>query len=251
MKFTFLLSIFFLISTNTLGQKPRKIYSFLLEKKHNEALLELSKFDNNKNYDSDEKILFEIARCLIMIERDLPIYNPILSIQTYSNIKISSENKTDIDKFLTKYQLDENKISKQIFTEIVLEAKRINSIDSYKNALTVCSIENKAELQILLNRKILDEAEQENSILKLNNFIATNSINSLVIEATNYRDSLVLKNTPETFDELKSYVFKYPSSKFNFRIDKKLPDILYKEVEKSGYSMELCKKFMSFYILHF
>jgi hypothetical protein len=131
MKQTYLFILFCILTFVSFGQRPRKIYSLLLEKNVSEALNELNKFDSQKKYDKDDLIFFEIAKSLLMIEKGVGMYNPIKSIQTFSNISIPPEYKEDIDVFLNKYQLDLNKISILINSELVVEAKLTNSIEAY------------------------------------------------------------------------------------------------------------------------
>lgn len=235
-----------IISFSFFGQRPKKVYSLIKDKNTSEALIELNKYSSDKEYDSDDKILLELAKSLLMIDKTSGIYNPIKSIQNFNNISIpyNYNYKDDIDNFLSRYSFNLNLIQNNIYTEILIEAKRINSIESYSNALKVCSTNHKDELRVLLERKTLDDAKETKSILKLNNFIENYSNDLFKIEAIDFRDSLILKNTTENYDNLKSFILNYPNSKFNVVIEKKLPDLLYEEIEKTDYSKSLCKKFL-------
>ncbi len=79
--FTILIS-----SIDCYAQKPRKIFSYLQENNLNLALEEYAKIKTNKAYDTDEKILFEIADCIFLINKSNTNYNPIQSINYYNNI---------------------------------------------------------------------------------------------------------------------------------------------------------------------
>ena len=231
-----------IISISSFAQKPKKIFSFLEEGKLQEAMEEYNLISSEKKYDNEDKILFEISNCLLMIAPNSSKYNPIQSIKNFNNLVIIDKEKEGVITFLKKYELDSLKISERIHSEIVIQAKKINSIESYSNALIFCSISSKDELQKLLERQILDKAKFNNSISELNNYIQ--SYSNYKIEATNYRDSIVLSIVPKEYNALLKFTKEFPTSKFNTEIKLKLPDLLLKESLEIN-TLESLKKFIT------
>lgn len=62
------LVLFLILNTISFSQKPRKIFSALQEKKLTEAIIEYQKIDATKNYDIEDLTLFELSKCLFMID---------------------------------------------------------------------------------------------------------------------------------------------------------------------------------------
>ncbi len=267
MKKYLLILLWLTISYSTFTQKPKKIFSSLLEGNLQEAEAEYGKLNIAENkYSVKEDILLDIANCLLMIEIKSPRYNPIVSIMDFNGVYIPNEEKEDIIKFLAKYELDLEKISDRIYSEIVIQAKKLNTIESYANALQVCSERNRIELlelqeeavyrmtildksiiaykafiirypksyhrneiQSLLERTVLDLAKKSQVIEELNSFIQEYSTSKLNQEATDFRDSIVLLKVPNNYDSMLAFIKVYPNSKFTNEVKTKLPNILYNE----------------------
>ena len=105
----------------------------------------------------------------------------------------------------------------------------------------------KTEIQILLERLILNNYKSINNIDSLNQFIAKFDSSEYKKEAIDFRDSLVLSKVPENYDSMLDFTEKYPDSKFKKEVENRLPDILYTEVQKSGYDFKLSKKFINIF----
>lgn len=274
----------FAFSLNTNAQKPKKIFNYLQENKLNIAIEEYNKISNDKKYDDDEKVLFVYAKCLFQIDTNYQKYNPIQSIKEFNNTQITQEIKDDIYKFLGKYTLSPEVINQKIINEIYREAVKLNTVESYTNALNYYSKEHndntiklleiatynrvksnkaisqlknfiskypesnyKIEIQNLLERVTLNNYKSINNIDSLNQFITKFDSSEYKKEAIDFRDSLVLSKVPENYDSMLAYTQKYPDSKFKKEVENRLPEILYKEVESNRYSIEFCKKFLDKY----
>jgi hypothetical protein len=68
-------------------------------------------------------VLFAYANCLFQIDTNYQKYNPIQSINDFNGIKISSENRESIYKFLGKYNLSPEIISDRIHRKNYHQAK--------------------------------------------------------------------------------------------------------------------------------
>jgi hypothetical protein len=289
-----ILILFFIFFSNgeLNAQKPKKIFSYLQENNLNLALEEYDKFKFDKVYDADKKLLFEIADCIFQINKSYSKYNPIESIKHFNKIYFNGfityaiEDKEAIIKFLSKYNLTLEDISSNIYTEIVNEAKKINTVEYYDKALEVCSekysfeltklkeeafyrqtinertigsyktfiltysnSKHVSEIQVLLERKVFDNAKISASVYDLNTFLVEYPTSNLKQEAIDFRDSIVLSNVPNNFDEMLTFTNNYPNSKLTLNIINKLPNILYKELIKSKYDFTKCFKFIKTYPL--
>jgi hypothetical protein len=242
-----LIIIFLAISLNSFAQNPKMVYAFLLKNNTKEAFIEYKKFDSKNNYKTKKKILLDIAKCLLMIERDVEIYNPLLSVKTFNSIEISTDYQKFIKKFLKKYMLDLETINSRINNEFVSYTKLLNTIEAYQEAVSICPKKYRDELQNLLEQKKINIAKKHISIQKINEFISENPKSIFVSEAIDFRDSLEMINTTQSYNELKNYIQRHPNSKFNVLIENKLSDILFSEVEKSQYSLSMCQKFIEIY----
>lgn len=268
------------------AQKPKKIFNYLLENNLNLAIEEYEKIQADKEYDDDDKKLFEIANCLFLINKSYTKYNPILSINYFNRIKNdlnTSTKQEQIFKFLAKHDFTFEKISDQIHAEIYQEAKNLNTVESYSNALEVCSViyrmellqlkeeaffqrtlkeqtisscktfllnyansNHKTEIEYLLERMLLNTAKRNQSLVDLNSFISEYPSSKLKQEAIDYRDSIVLLNVPNDYKAMSAYIKEYPNSKFNKEVLNKLPDLLYNECVKLN-TIESCRMFINEY----
>ena len=268
------------------AQKPKKIFNYLLENNLNLAIEEYEKIQVDKEYDEDDKKLFEIANCLFLINKSYTKYNPILSINYFNRIKNdlnTSTKQEQIFKFLAKHDFTFEKISAQIHAEIYQEAKNLNIVESYSNALEVCSdiyrmellqlkeeaffqrtlkeqtissckifllnyanSKHKTEIEYLLERMLLNTAKRNQSLVDLNSFISEYPSSKLKQEAIDYRDSIVLLNVPNDYKAMSAYIKEYPNSKFNKEVLNKLPDLLYNECVKLN-TIESLQKFLITY----
>jgi hypothetical protein len=265
LKYLFII-LLLVISTYTIAQKPKKIFSSLKEGNIIEAQLEYDKISSENKHKEKEIILFKIANSLLMIDPTSNSYNPIESIVNFNKIFISTDEKEDIIKFLEKYELGLSKISERIHSEIVVQAKKLNSIESYNNALQVCTENNRLELlqlkeiaiyrkiiidrdiigykafimnypqskykdeiQSLLERNVLDVAKKNKLVGELNSFLTEYSNSSLKQEATDFRDSIILSKVTNEYDAMLAFTIEYPNSVYTNEIQLKLSDLLYKE----------------------
>ncbi len=270
--FTILIS-----SIDCYAQKPRKIFSYLQENNLNLALEEYAKIKSDKVYDADKKLLFEIANCIFLIDKTYSNYNPIESINHFNRIYFDGmiiyaiEDKDEIIKFLSKYDLTLKKIFTNIHAEIVNEAKKINTIESYDKALEVCTynyrhelsqlkeevaykktlqeasitsyksfIQNynlsnhKDEIKSLLERKVLDNAKSNQSVDDLNSFLVEYKSSNLKQEATDFRDSIVLSKVPNNYDAMLAFTNEYANSIYTNNVKLKLGDLLFERIEING-----------------
>ncbi len=277
-----LLALFVLFSFQILAQKPRKIFNYLQENQLTLAFEEYNKISSDKEYDKDDKVLFSYANCLFQIDTSYQKYNPTQAIKEFNGTNISSEYRQSIYKFLGKYTLSPEVINQKIINELYKEAIKLNTVESYTNALNYYSQEHndnvvklleiasynrvksnkvisqlklfitkypesiyKTEIQNLLERETLNNYQSINNIDSLNQFITQFNSSVYKPEAIDFRDSLVLSNLTENYDSLLAFTKKYPESKFKKEVESRLPDLLYKEVESSEYSIELCEKFIN------
>ncbi len=284
MKKNILLILVLFISFGSFAQKPKKIFSSLQEGNLQEAFLEYDKISSEKKYDIDEVIIFDLAKCLFLIEPSYPRYNPILSIKNFNGIFIPTDEQEGIIKFLSKYELNSEMISARIHAEILIEAKKLNTIESYSNALQVCSeryrlellqlqedaiyrktildkdiivykafissypiSKYKDEIQSLLERTVLDLAKKNQVVSELNSFMKEYSSSSLKQEATDFRDSIVLSKVPNEYDAMLAFTMEYPTSKYLNGIKNELPNLLYKEILQSDYNFNKCEVFIKQY----
>ena len=246
-----LLALFVLFSFQILAQKPRKIFNYLQENQLTLAFEEYNKISSDKEYDKDDKVLFSYANCLFQIDTSYQKYNPTQAIKEFNGTIISSEYRQSIYKFLGKYTLSPEVINQKIINELYKEAIKLNTVESYTNALNYYSQEQndnvvklleiasynrvksnkvisqlklfitkypesiyKTEIQNLLERETLNNYKSINNIDSLNQFITQFNSSVYKPEAVDFRDSLVLSNVPENYDSLLQYTLDYPNSKF-------------------------------------
>ena len=229
------LSIIFIFSfcLNLNAQKPIKIFTYLQDNQLTLAVEEYSKISADKEYDNEDKILFSFAKCLFQIDSNYQKYNPTQAIKEFNGTYILSDIKESVYKFLGKYSLSPEVINQKIINEIYREAIKLNTVESYTNALNYYSKEHndntiklleiatynkvksnkaisqlkgfitkypesiyKTEIQNLLERETLNNFKSINNIDSLNQFITQFKSSNFKIEAIDYRDSLVLTLTP-------------------------------------------------------
>ncbi len=203
------------------AQKPRKIFSHIQENNLNLALEEYAKIKSDKVYDTDEKILFEIADCIFLINKSYPKYNPILSIKYFNNIYNNLDNyfntpksKKEIHEFLAKYELTFDTIANRIHSEIAFEAKKINTVESYDKALEVCSDKYTFELKQLKEEAFYKQTINESTIGAYKTFILTYSNSKHVSEIKSLLERKVLDNakSKQSIDDLNSFIVEYATS---------------------------------------
>jgi hypothetical protein len=267
------LCVIFLFSfcLNLNAQKPKKIFNYLQENQLSLAVEEYNKISSDKDYDNDDKVLFAYAKCLFQIDTNYQKYNPNQAIKEYNGTYILSDIKESVYKFLGKYTLSPEVINQKIINEIYREAIKLNTVESYSNALNYYSKEHndntvklleiatynrvksdkaisqlkgfitkypesiyKTEIQNLLERETLNNYKSINNIDSLNQFISQFNSSIYKPEAVDFRDSLVLSTVLENYESLLTFTKKYPDSKFKTEVDNRLPDVLYKEIVKDS-----------------
>jgi hypothetical protein len=208
-------------SIDCYAQKPRKIFSHIQENNLNLALEEYAKIKSDKVYDTDEKILFEIADCIFLINKSYPKYNPILSIKYFNNIYNNLDNyfntpksKKEIHEFLAKYDLTFDTIANRIQTEIAFEAKKINTVESYDKALEVCSNKYRFELAQLKEEAFYLQTINERTIIAYKTFILNYSNSKHVSEIQALLERKVLDNAKiiASVNDLNKFLVEYPTS---------------------------------------
>ena len=216
------LSILFLFTLclNLNAQKPRKIFNYLQENQLPLAVEEYNKISSDKDYDNDDKVLFAYANCLFQIDTNYQKYNPIQSIKDFNNNYVNSDIKEFVDKFLGKYSLSPEIISERINREIHLQAKKINTVESYKNALNVCSFQYQKELASLLENETFNNALKKMNIIDFNAFIETYPLSLNKVKAILIRDSLGYVETLNinTIISYKTYLESYPNNRFKNKV---------------------------------
>ena len=224
MKKHLLILLWLTMSYSTFAQKPKKIFYSLQEGNLQEAQEEYAKIKSNKAYDTEDKILFEIADCIFLINKSNTNYNPIQSINYYNNIYKNIDNyfntpksKKDIVEFLAKYDLTFDKISNQINAELVQEAKQLNTVESYSKALEVCAGNYRLELLQLKEEASYNKTLQEASINSYKSFIINynQSLHKDEIQSLLERKVLNIAKINQSLDELNSFIKEYPNSKLN------------------------------------
>lgn len=208
-----LIVTFFLVIVNVSAQKPRKIYKYIQENQLNLAVDEYNKMAWDKEYDNDEKVLFSYAKCIFQIDTNYQYYNPIQAIKEFNVIYGTSES---IYKFLRKYNLSPEIISEKIHQEIYFQAKRINTVDSYKKALKVCSNSYISELTNLLEISTYKLVKSNKDISQLENFLKTyhSSVYKNEVQDLLEREILDSYKQKGNFDSLNLFISKYESSKY-------------------------------------
>ena len=267
------LSVLFIFSfcLNVNSQKARKIFNYLQENQLSLAVEEYNKISSDKEYDNDKKVLFSYAKCLFQIDTNYQNYNPTQAIKEFNGTIISSEYRQSIYKFLGKYTLSPEVINQKIINELYKEAIKLNTVESYTNALNYYSQEHndnvvklleiatynrvksnkvisqlkvfitkypesiyKTEIQNLLERETLNNYQSINNIDSLNQFITQFNSSVYKPEAIDFRDSLVLSTVPDNYDSLLQYTLDYPNSKFKKEVENRLPEVLYSEIVKDS-----------------
>ncbi len=216
------LSILFLFTLclNLNAQKPKKIFNYLQENQLPLAVEEYNKISSDKDYDNDDKVLFAYANCLFQIDTNYQKYNPIQSIKDFNNNYVNSDIKEFVYKFLGKYSLSPEIISERINREIHLQAKKINTVESYKNALNVCSFQYQKELASLLENETFNNALKKMNIIDFNAFIDTYPLSLNKVKAILIRDSLGYLETLNinTIKSYKTYLESYPNNRFKNKV---------------------------------
>ena len=146
------LSVLFIFSfcLNVNAQKARKIFNYLQENQLSLAVEEYNKISSDKEYDNDDKVLFAYAKCLFQIDTSYQNYNPTQAIKEFNGTIISSEYRQSIYKFLGKYTLSPEVINQKIINELYKEAIKLNTVESYTNALNYYSQEHNDNVVKLL-----------------------------------------------------------------------------------------------------
>ena len=272
------------------SQKPKKIFSEIKENNLQASIEEFQKIETNKEYDLDDRLYFEIANCLFLINQKYLEYNPIESCKLFNKIQQNSdlkkyltEHEKKVNEFLLKYELSFVKIEDMIQLEVLKEAKKINSIESYDNALNVSKEPYNNELlklkeiayyfktlsdnnisslklflslypqskftneiQLLLEKKVFEKAKNNGSISELNLFISEYKTSTLKQIAIDLRDSLHISKIDKQYDSLVAFLDKNPNSKFTEHIKLRLPDVLYEESIKLN-TVQALQKFVTLY----
>lgn len=181
MKLKYFFITLFILNFSFIGfsQKPKKIFSDIHENNLQAAIEEFQKIESNKEYDLDDRLYFEIANCLLLINEKYSKYNPIESCKIFNKIQQNSdlkkyltEHEKKVNEFLLKYELSFVKIEDMIQLEVLKEAKNINSIESYDKALNVSKEPYNNELLNLKEIAYYNKTLSDNNISSLKLFLS-------------------------------------------------------------------------------
>jgi hypothetical protein len=167
--------IFILILSNGLfAQSLKKTFNYIEKGEVEKADLETGKFTEEIKKSGVDFTLYGIASCLIAINEGYHNYNPYKSLEMFEITSKINANKSEVNKFLEKYNLSIEKVHELIFQTILKEAKKVNTEESYQKALEVCQeCFFKAEVLKLKEDAAYNNAKGDNSILTYEKFISS------------------------------------------------------------------------------
>ena len=123
------LIISLLFISNLYSQSVKKIFKQIKNNEIELAIIESEKTDSREKFDEEEKVLFQLGKCLLMSNEKSSLFKPYDSYNLYKSLTITK--KEDVDEFLSKYELSLNKISDLIFQGIVIAAWKSSKYESY------------------------------------------------------------------------------------------------------------------------
>ena len=239
------LIISLLFISNLYSQSVKKIFKQIKNNEIELAIIESEKTDSREKFDEEEKVLFQLGKCLLMSNEKSSLFKPYDSYNLYKSLTITK--KEDVDEFLSKYELSLNKISDLIFQGIVIEAKKLNTVSSYEAALNICKPCNyETELIDLKIDAAYIEAKKILTLKSLNEFILNYPKSKHLIDVTDIRDSIALTKSKKDYSSLLNYTKQYPNSKLTPKIIQELPDVLYIEAIAEN-TLESLKNFINVY----
>ena len=280
-----LILIIIILSFKTNAQNNRKIYKYIqsnqIELAVNEVKLCNSKDINNIN----KKTLFEIAKCVLMCEKNNDLYNPLNALINFRALFTVKNTDLDLDKieaFLEKYNLKRQIILEKINFSVYNQLINSQSIEDLDKAIKIVSENYTPELIRLHELLFYKVVKSTKSIDTVRNFIylypnstyknqvefilAKNCFNALkskpnldglekfILEFKNssfieiallMRDSIALPET-KTHKNLIEYSKKYPKSKYINSVKEELPNLLYNEIIQNK-KINDCKIFIQDY----
>ncbi len=237
--------ISFLFFSNLYSQNIKKIFKEIKNNEIELAIIESAKTDSREKFDEEEKILFQLGKCLLMSNEQSSLFKPYDGYNLYKSITITK--KEDIDDFLSKYKLSLNKISDLIFKGILIDSKKINTVSSYESALNICKPCNyESELIELKTDAAYVAAKTFLTLKSMNNFILNYPKSKYIIVASDTRDSIALSKTNKEYISLLTFTKQYPNSKLTPKVIQELPDVLYKEAIEIN-TVESLKRFLGIF----
>jgi hypothetical protein len=268
------------------SQSLGKTYNFIDKGKLDKAVAEVKSFTPEIKRSPVDFTLYGIASCLITINSEYQDYDPYKSLEMYQiSMKIGAE-KSEVDKFLAKYDLSISRVHELILQNILKESKAINTEEAYVKALSVCDdCFYQDEVEKLKEKAAYNEAIDSYSISACKYFLNTypesvyrpeimknlenlafekatnegtlegmeayidefnNKENIFLKKAYHMRDSMAFSMVNKSYREYREYSMKYPESEYIYQVEKELPDLLYNEGTKSR-DIELLELFVNEY----
>ena len=186
------------------SQKPKKIFSEIKENNLQASIEEFQKIETNKEYDLDDRLYFEIANCLFLINQKYPKYNPIESCNLFNKIQQNSdlkkyitEHEKKVNEFLLKYELSFFKIEDLIQLEVLKQAKSVNSIEFYDKAINVSKEPYLKELLDLKEIAYYKKTLSDNEISSFKSFLS-------LYPKSKYKDEIQLLLEKKVFFQAKN-----------------------------------------------
>lgn len=281
-----LLSIHLILlsSSSLYSQSLKKTFKFIENNEIEKAELELSQFTDEVKSSQEEIMLYSLANCLLLCDEKIQTYEPYKALEIYETASNLEVDKSEVDKFLSKYSQSIVKINETVCSSILYQAKQINTEASYKKALMVgykCGF--KSEVDTLWTNAAYNEAKSANtyeayvkfytyhgnsrykqevfkkfnefefqrakrnlSLESLNLYINGHSDkgNPYLQEAIHLRDSIAFSTVNKIYADYQEFLDKYPNSEYTEEIKHVLPDLLYEEADSNS-SIILFEKFLS------
>jgi hypothetical protein len=250
------------------AQNEKKIFKYIEEGNIEDATNELKKTDYSKGYKRKKLLLIQLGNILLLGNENYQSYEPVNACNLFKSLSISNLESIELNDFLADYSLNLNTISDLLYTNILNEAKKINTESSYDDALNICKpckyeVEIKnlkvkaaynacinkgtvegykyfiekysdtayiSDVTELLNKKAFEEAKTNMTVVSMNNYINSYSNSIYIKSAIDIRDSLALPKNKTDYYSLLKYTKEYPNSKFTPKIiNVELPTILQNE----------------------
>ncbi len=201
------------LSQGLFAQNFKKMFKYIEEGDIGKAAIENYKFSSGSAVkNSEEDMLLGISNCIILMNENYDNYDPYKSLETFELLSKINADKTDVDKFLAKYNLGLDKVNYSIYQNILNEAKNKNTEASYQKALDVCQdCFYMDEVIKLKETSAFNEAKVKMSIEGYKYFLSTyplseysNEIKSL-LELVAFQDAKSQASVKSMNDYIKEY----------------------------------------------
>ena len=169
-----LILIIIILSFKTNAQNNRKIYKYIQSNQIELAVNEVKLCNSKDINDINKKTLFEIAKCVLMCEKNNDLYNPLNALINFRALFTVKNTDLDLDKieaFLEKYNLKRQIILEKINFSVYNQLINSQSIEDLDKAIKIVSENYTPELIRLHELLFYKVVKSTKSIDTVRNFI--------------------------------------------------------------------------------